>query len=204
MVSVVWMAAAFSLQWALAVGALKMIGWLDGEKGFRMDGAAAGILAVGCCAGAGFLSRNCLQGPPLLWFVYSVLAVYLTVCVLTDLRDCIVYDFIQLPAVLAGALLCLYHPLPVGSGVGLVLFALLQYLLFARLYGIGDTMVFQICSLYLAGRGGDFRTFLMHMALAFVLLGVVQLFRRNINKRGNLKTPVPFVPYIACSLLWLL
>ena len=140
----------------------------------------------------------------MLWFVYSVLAVYLTVCVFTDLRACIVYDFLQLPGAMAGALFCLSRPLPAGSGAGLVLFALLQYLLFGRLYGIGDAMVFQVCSLYLAGRGGDLRTFLLHMALAFVLLGIVQLLRHNINKRGNLKTPVPFVPYIACSLLWFL
>ncbi len=199
-----WMAAAFSLQLTLAIGVLKLIVLLDHTYKCAADKTTAGVLAAGCCAGVGVIFRNCPQGPPMLWLVYSVLAVYLTICVLTDLRACIVYDFLQLPGAMAGAMLCLSRPLPAGSGAGLVLFALLQYLLFGRLYGIGDAMVFQVCSLYLAGRGGDLRTFLLHMALAFVLLGIVQSFRRNINKRGNLKTPVPFVPYIACSLLWFL
>ena len=204
MKSVTWMAAVFSLQLTLVIGVLKVISLLDHTYKCVGDKTTAGILAAGCCAGAGFIFRNCPKAPPMLWFVYSVLAVYLTVCVFTDLRACIVYDFLQLPGAMAGALFCLSRPLPAGSGAGLVLFALLQYLLFGRLYGIGDAMVFQVCSLYLAGRGGDLRTFLLHMALAFVLLGIVQLLRHNINKRGNLKTPVPFVPYIACSLLWFL
>ena len=204
MKSMTWMAAVFSLQLTLVIGVLKVISLLDHTYKCVGDKTTAGILAAGCCAGAGFIFRNCPQGPPILWFVYSVLAVYLTVCVFTDLRACIVYDFLQLPGAMAGALFCLSRPLPAGSGAGLVLFALLQYLLFGRLYGIGDAMVFQVCSLYLAGRGGDLRTFLLHMALAFVLLGIVQSLRHNINKRGNLKTPVPFVPYIACSLLWFL
>ncbi len=204
MKSMTWMAAVFSLQLTLVIGVLKVISLLDHTYKCVGDKTTAGILAAGCCAGAGFIFRNCPRGPPMLWFVYSVLAVYLTICVLTDLRACIVYDFLQLPGAMAGALFCLSRPLPAGSGAGLVLFALLQYLLFGRLYGIGDAMVFQVCSLYLAGRGGDLRTFLLHMALAFVLLGIVQSLRHNINKRGNLKTPVPFVPYIACSLLWFL
>ncbi len=48
------------------------------------------------------------------------------------------------------------------------------------------------------------QTLLLHMALAFIQLGVVQAFKRNINQKGNLKVPVPFLPYIACSLLWFL
>lgn len=86
----------------------------------------------------------------------------------------------------------------------MILFALLQYLLFMRLYGEGDVMAFQICALYLVGEGGNLMTMLLHMALAFGLLGAVQLARGNINKKGNLKTPVPFLPYIACSILWFL
>jgi hypothetical protein len=43
------------------------------------------------------------------------------------------------------------------------------------------------------------------MAFAFGALAALQLLRRNIDKRGNLKQPVAFLPYISASfalLLW--
>ena len=42
-------------------------------------------------------------------------------------------------------------------------------------------------------------TYLLHMGLTFSILGVVQLFRGNISRRGNLKEPVALVPYVAVS-----
>lgn len=194
----------FCVQLTLVLAVLKLITILDREHGLRADRAAGGILLAGCCLGAGFTVWLCDSQQPMLWLGYLVLAVYLTVCAITDYQTCKVYDILQVPAAVAGAVLCMLQaPLP-GGGRGLILFAMLQYLLFMRFYGEGDVMAFQICSLYLVGRGGDLRTLLLHMALAFILLGVVQAFRRNINQKGNLIVPVPFLPYIACSLLWFL
>lgn len=191
----------FSVQLTLALAVLKLITIMDQEHGLRADRAAGGILLMGCCLGAGITVRLCNPQQPILWAGYLILTVYLTVCAITDFQTCKVYDLLQIPAAVAGAVLCLLQaPLPEG-GRGLVLFALLQYLLFTRFYGEGDVMAFQICSLYLVGRGGDLQTLLLHMALAFILLGGVQAFKRNINPKGNLKAPVPFLPYIACSLL---
>lgn len=194
----------FCVQLTLALAVLKLITILDREHGLRADGTAGGILLMGCCLGAGFTVRLCSPQQPVLWLGYLVLAVYLTVCAITDFQTCKVYDLLQVPAAAAGAVLCLLQTSLPEGGRGLVLFALLQYLLFMRFYGEGDVMAFQICSLYLVGRGGDLRTLLLHMALAFILLGAVQAFKRNINKKGNLIVPVPFFPYIACSLLWFL
>lgn len=194
----------FGAQLTLTLAVLKLVTALDREHGLRADRAAGGILLAGCCLGAAHITSLCGSQQPMLWPGYLVLAVYLTVCSITDFQTCKVYDILQVPAAVAGAILCLLQePLP-GGGSGLVLFALLQYLLFMRFYGEGDVMAFQICSLYLVGKGGDLQTLLLHMALAFTLLGAVQALRRNINQKGNLKVPVPFLPYIACSLLWFL
>lgn len=194
----------FGLQLALTLATLWLITKLDPGHGLQADWETVGILSAGCCVGAGYIACYHSQDPSIIWAGYLILAVYLTVCVITDRQTCKIYDFLQLPASVAGAILCLIRPLSSGGGWGLVLFALLQYFLFGRLYGQGDVMAFQICSLYLVGEGGDFQTLLLHMALSFAMLGVVQLFRKNIDRKGNLKVPVPFLPYIACSLPWFL
>lgn len=41
------------------------------------------------------------------------------------------------------------------------------------------------------------------MVIAFLLLTVVQAFRRNIGRRGSLKRSVAFIPYITVS-FWIL
>lgn len=189
----------WGLQLMLALAILRLLAALDPFHGPRADGAAFGILLAGCGAGAGYIAYFKGGEPPGVWLCYLALAVYLMVCTVTDLQTCRIYDILQVPAAAAGAWLCLGRPQAAECGTGLIVFALLQYLLFMRLYGQGDVMAFQICALYLAGGGGRFAAMLLHMALAFAMLGVVQLARGNINGKGNLKTPVPFLPYIACS-----
>lgn len=192
------------MQLVLTLAVLWLITKSDQEHGLQADREAVEILSVGGCMGAGYIASHHRQEQPVFLAVYLILAVYLTVCVITDRKTCKIYDFLQLPASMAGAILCMARPLPAGAGVGLILFALLQYFLFGRMYGQGDVMAFQVCSLYIIGEGGDFQALLLHMALSFAILGVIQLFRKNIDRRGNLKTPVPFLPYIACSLPWFL
>lgn len=194
----------FGLQILCSLALLKLLTRLDQGHGLRADGTAGGILLLGALLGAEYTARLCGPQRPALWLAYLTLAVYLTVCAVTDIQTCKVYDILQIPAAAAGAILCLSQPPASMGGWGLVIFALLQYLLFRRFYGEGDVMAFLICGLYLVSGGGDLRTLLLHMALSFALLGVVQMFRRNINREGNLKVPVPFLPYIAGSMLWFL
>lgn len=194
----------FGLQLMLAGAVIKTLVRLDAEHGLTADREAACILLTGCVAGAGYIACAQHREHPAIWGIYLTLAVYLTVCVVTDRQTCKVYDCLQLPAAAAGAALCLVRPVPASGGAALVCFALLQYLLFMRFYGRGDGMAFQICSLYIVGAGGGLAALLLHMAAALALLGVMQLLRGNINRKGNLKVPVPFLPYIACSLLYFL
>lgn len=194
----------FGLQLVFTAAVIKMLVRMDAEHGLRADREAGCILLTGCFAGAGYIACAHSRERPAIWMIYLILAVYLTVCVTTDRQTCKVYDCLQLPAAVFGAALCLLRPVPARGGAALVCFALLQYFLFMRLYGRGDGMTFQICSLYIIGEGGSLETLLSHMMAAFALLGAVQLVRGNINRKGNLKLPVPFLPYIACSLLWFL
>ena len=199
---------AFLTLWGLllagALAVLLLIAGMDPCHGLKTDWGAAGILLAGSGAGTGYILYACGGETPGERAAYLVLSVYLTVCGVTDAQTCKVYDILQIPAAAAGAWLCIRRPVPAESGVGLVLFALLQYLLFMRLYGEGDVMAFQICALYVAAAGGDLLTMLLHMAAAFAMLGAVQLIKGNINGKGNLKTPVPFLPYIAWGALWFL
>lgn len=80
-------------------------------------------------------------------------------------------------------------------------FALLQRFLFSKMYGMADVYAFTCCSLAWASLGGGLREYLFHMLVSILLLGIVQLFRRNIASDGNLREPVAFMPYISMAFL---
>lgn len=82
-----------------------------------------------------------------------------------------------------------------------VLFVLLQYLLFARMYGLADCHAFCSCAVLLFVSGRGIASMLVHMLCSIVLLGLVQGVKGNVNKRGNLKKPVAFLPYITTAFL---
>lgn len=187
---------------------LWMIGRLDGEAepGLQHIPAWLWILtaACGCLAGTGILCRI----PDGAWGyrgTFAVGAVYLLVCGVTDFLTFQVYDFMQFAGVAAGVWSVLCQPIYPRLGVSLILFALLQYVLFMRLYGQGDVMIFLVCALFETARGGDIQTYLLHMAASCLLLGIVQLAKHNIGTTGNLKKSVPLVPYIAITapVFWL-
>lgn len=87
--------------------------------------------------------------------------------------------------------------------VDMLLFWLLQLKLFSRMYGRADCYAFGVSGMLIFTLGYGLKLCLVHMLFAIGLLGVVQAFRRNIGKDGNLKHPVAFVPYISFS-LWIL
>jgi len=82
----------------------------------------------------------------------------------------------------------------------LLIFCLLQELFFDKLYGKADCHGFCVGALVICAFGGGMRDFLLYMAVAFGSLAVVQAFKKNINRRGNLKMPVAFMPYIVTAL----
>lgn len=140
----------------------------------------------------------------LLW---GVIAVCLLFACATDCKTCLVYNVTWwMSGAAALGLLLLYRPLPaLAQWVELLAFIALQLLLFARLYGRADCYAFCVCAMAETAVGLAFLDYLVHMTLAFLLLTLVQGLRRNIGRRGNLKEPVPFLPYITLAfwaLLW--
>lgn len=85
-----------------------------------------------------------------------------------------------------------------------LLFALLQKKLFFRMYGRADCHAFTVCAAAECGIGLGMKEYLVHMLLAFLLLGVVQGLQGNIGRKGNLKEDVAFLPYITISFWGLL
>lgn len=135
-------------------------------------------------------------------FFYVIFAAYLITCAILDKQTKSVYDFLHLVAGLAGISLLILQS-PDGAIIkGLVIFSLLQLLLFHRFYGLADCFTFIICAIYLAARGHDLLIYLLHMGATYLLLTIVQAFRHNINRKGNLKQPVALIPYIAAT-VWI-
>lgn len=154
------------------------------------------------------------------WFL---LGVYFLSCCVTDHLTCQVYDVFQYMGVAAAGYLALTasgHPKVVVSGhlafnatvdvagnggvdaaigLSILLFALLQYVLFMRLYGKADGMAFLVSALAEASLGYDVQMYLLHMILSYLLLSLVQGLKRNIGGKGRLKKPVPFLPYITVT-----
>ncbi len=128
----------------------------------------------------------------------------LLACV-TDIIICQVYNFTWLPAVTAASILFWYRLCGMGIDAichmlwSLFFFLFAQRILFFKMYGKADGYAFCVCALAEAARGIKTAGFLLHMLLAYVLLFLVQAVRSNINSRGNLKQPVPFLPYITIS-----
>lgn len=134
-----------------------------------------------------------------------ILGIYLVVCSVTDMLLCQVHDIMQYFGVV-GAVLWLGNKSVLAiEGICIILFALLQYTLFIRMYGKADGMAFCICALYLAGKGIGLEGYLYHMFLSFLMLTIVQLCRKNVSIKGKLKEPVALYPYITttfCVLWW--
>mgnify|MGYP001030229491 CR=1 FL=1 len=118
----------------------------------------------------------------------------------TDIAICQVYNFVWWP-VWAAAVPFLSE-MPGTAVCALALFVLLQFVVFGPLYGRADCYGFCACAAAGASSGMGLWGFLTQMFLAWLLLLTVQVWRGNVDKGGNLKRPVPFLPYINVS-FWL-
>lgn len=140
-------------------------------------------------------------------FLWCMIAFSLLFACATDCRTCRVYNFTWWISGAAALLLLVAEKnnLCMQDVVELGLFVLLQLLFFPKVYGRADCYAFSMCAVAETAAGMGFREYLVHMLGAFSFLAVVQAFCRNIDKYGNLKHPVPFLPYIALAfwaLLW--
>lgn len=89
--------------------------------------------------------------------------------------------------------------------VQLLFYIALQLLFFSRMYGKADCYAFSVCAVAETALGMQLMEYLFHMLTAFILLAIVQGVKHNIADNGNLKHPVPFLPYITLAfwtLLW--
>ena len=136
----------------------------------------------------------------------GIFAGCLLLACITDLTFCQVYNFTWW--------------LGYGTGIGIILcrlesvnktpemciiisnlicFCGLQMLIFRRMYGKADGYAFMACALVEAAFGMKLVGYLWQMLWAFLISGIVQGLMRNIAKNGDLKRPVPFLPYIVFS-----
>lgn len=161
------------------------------------------------------ISGNCL----LIWriglqeriprMIMAVILGCLLLASVTDLAICQVHNFVWWIGGTAACLLLWVALRRTPAAVcnvlpELFMFCVIQIVWFGRLYGRADCYAFCVCAGAEAGLGLSFMGFLGHMILAFLLLAVVQAFRKNISRKGNLKKPVPFLPYITTAFYLLL
>ena len=158
------------------------------------------IILAGVPAGACFGWRAVIQNGVLpALFLEVVIGCLLLACI-TDCATCQVYRFVWWISGGAALLLLGIHGRPEGENLwGLVLFCLLQLVFFSDMYGKGDCHAFCVCAAVETAAGMGFAGFLLHMLVSFSLLAAVQGPKGNISRKGSLKQPVPFIPYITIS-----
>lgn len=122
---------------------------------------------------------------------------------LTDLKTGFVYDVVVLTGILV---LCFSFLLGVDQNCykDFLCFSFLQFLLFKKMYGEGDVMIFiVVAGIFCTLKKGIYED-LQLMLLTIFLMGIHQGIKGNINQKGNLKKPVPMVPYIGIALAFFL
>lgn len=149
------------------------------------------------------LLAACVQ-PEEIWqeaVIYSLFWASMALCAWCDYLTTEIYDFCYLPAFISGCLMLWLNSAWYRSG-DLIIFAVIQFLIFRKLIGTSDCVAFWICALYLAGTGKGFEAYVWFMAYVYVLFLVAQLLFGNVDKKIKLKEPKPMIPYIAVVILW--
>lgn len=139
--------------------------------------------------------------------LWGVIAVCLLFACITDCKSREVYNVTWWIAGAAAAMLLLAEMdrLDMAFLLELGFFILLQLSLFPKMYGRADCYAFSVCAVAEAAAGLSLAGYFLHMLVSFILLAFVQALRHNIGKGGNLRQPVPFLPYITLAfwaLLW--
>lgn len=191
------------LIYAVFLAALSLVQHLDTAM-FEIRPEERSAVLLGSAANGIILAHivkiKCLgKGETLLMVI---LAGCLLFACLTDVRECYVYQFVWWAAGAAGGIL-LWLNLKQASVLSLMVYILLQEFLFCSCYGRADCHAFAVSAVVLCALGGGMTVYWMHMLFAFVCLGVVQMFAHNVNRKGQLKRAVAFLPYITLG-FWVL
>ncbi|MDE6166950.1 MAG: hypothetical protein K2G28_00635 [Acetatifactor sp.] len=172
------------------------------DEGLTPDRRTGIVILAGVPAGAYFGWRAAIQSGILPALLLEVVIGCLLLACITDCATCQVYRFVWWISGGAALLLLGVEGWPEGERLwGLALFCFLQLILFSHMYGKGDCHAFCVCAAVEAAAGMDFTGFLIHMLVSFSLLAAVQVARGNVSRKGSLKHPVPFLPYITISFL---
>ena len=192
-----------------AAAGLFLIGRLDRHIEPAV-GTKAGVLTA-CLAGSGLLQWILGPGEFFSRLLLALLMGSLLLACITDVAINQVHNFVWwIGGAASAVLLCerlwITNGIRNGMGIlfGLTIFWVVQLELFGRLYGKADCYAFCVCAIAEAGLGMELIWMVIHMAFAFGLLVPVQFFRKNIALGGNLKKPVPFLPYITAAFYLLL
>lgn len=190
---------------SLEIGLLTY-GWLylvrrkDPDCQIRMNRKVIGSMIMYCMAAGAWI--QCCLG---YWewngqLACGCLAAYLLAATIQDIQCCEVYDMLHILALPSGIIWLI--GVEQEKIFSLLLFALLQFGIFMRMYGAGDGYTFLVCAVYECRFSAGILTYLLHMAAVFLLLAIVQCWKRNIARSGNLRRAVPLIPYITAT-VWL-
>ena len=113
-----------------------------------------------------------------------------------DVETHLIYDFVWWISGSAALLLWIISGSFQAVWWDVFCFIMLQQLLFGRLYGRADCHAFSVCAPALGAFGMTMQDYLIHMLISFCILTTIQLVRGNVDGRGRLKEPVPFLPCI--------
>jgi hypothetical protein len=190
---------------AVTVRGLLYVGSLDPEWSLQLNKKGKRIISILCILSACCIvpvakevSGDCLVGRLLL----GVFAGCLLAAGIMDWWERMVYRYVWwIGGAAAAGMFLVFHPsmkalLPFG------IFVALQYGIFGRFYGRADCHAFCVCALMMTVLRFRFQDYVMHMAIVFAGLTMLQLFRGNVCRNGRLKEPVALVPYIAVG-FWL-
>lgn len=193
-----------SLLWLCGVMAgsgaiLRLVHFIDADFG-KVDFCRIRRLWIVCSVMTGVVFlRHVRSCGAMMWLSYGLLAIYLILSCVMDYVLKMVCDFFHYIGLLGGFLFLLGNCPHLSNVWSLLIFVGIQWGVFRKMYGPADVAAFMVCAVYLAAEGRGMQTYLMHMAVTFTFLGVVQGCKRNISRSGNLKHPVALFPYIAAG-----
>lgn len=162
-------------------------------KGVNYGVLLSGILSV--CVADQMLTTddNFLVGLFLL-LLFGVVSGCFLFATIMDLKVQKVYHFVWWIA--GGAALTIWYMRNGEHLLWILAFGFLQRTLFKRFYGKADGHAFSVCGVLMVAFEGTAKDIWCHMILSYGLLILVQLCKGNIESKGKLKKPVPFIPYI--------
>ncbi len=189
--------------WMLTVtgtgGVLYLLFCLD--KDFRSCQVKKIVLSMIslCLSGICLLPDWIYEEPPIIQICYTGMLVYLITCAVMDIQLKMVCDFLHYAGLLCVIAVMYATMADRGCGWSVILFAIIQKVVFSQMYGAADVAMYMVCAAFLGVQGRGMEVYLIHMLVTFGLLGTVQGLKKNIAGNGNLKSPVALIPYVVIS-----